>query len=239
MKTVGMLGGMSWESTLTYYQAINRGVQEALGALHSAKIILVSVDFEEIEKCQRKGDWEKTATVLSRSAQQAEAGGADFLVLCTNTMHKVVPEIEASISIPVLHIVDATAEQLKQDGIKQVGLLGTRFTMEQAFYKERLKKFFDVEVMLPLQDQRELVHRVIYEELCLGELKECSRKHYLEIIETLYTRGAEAVILGCTEIALLVKQSQTSVPLYDTTTIHAASAVEWALKGINRTSGPA
>lgn len=229
MKTVGLLGGMSWESTLTYYQEINRGIREALGGLHSAKITLVSVDFEEIEKYQHRGDWEKTASVLSRSAQQVEAGGGDFLVLCTNTMHKVVAQIEASISIPVLHIADATAQKLRDDGIKRVGLLGTRFTMEQPFYKERLKNLFGIEVMVPDRDQCERVHRVIYEELCLGAVNEGSREDYLGIIETLNRGGAEAVILGCTEIALLVKQNQTSVPLYDTTRIHAAKAVDWAL----------
>lgn len=231
MKTIGLLGGMSWESTASYYRALNEGVKAALGGFHSAKLCLYSVDFAEIERLQHAGDWDATAEILSRAARSVEAGGADFLLIGTNTMHKVSPEIEASISIPLLHIADATAQRLAADGIRRVGLLGTRFTMEQDFYKGRIAEGFGIEVLVPDEAQRKLVHEVIYTELCLGEVKETSRQRYLEIIAALHERGAEAVILGCTEIALLVQQSHTEVPLYDTTAIHAEEAVKWALQG--------
>lgn len=230
MKTIGMIGGMSWESTTSYYKAINEGVRDALGGLHSAKICMYSVDFAPIEKLQHDGDWEGTATILKDAARSVEAGGADFLLICTNTMHKVAPQIEESISIPVLHIADATAEKLQEDTVKRVGLLGTRFTMEEDFYKGRLTDKFNIEVVIPDEDEREIVHNVIYSELCLGTVSDQSRQKYLDIIESLHKRGAEAVILGCTEIALLVQQEHTSVPLYDTTEIHAASAVNLAIK---------
>ncbi len=229
MKTVGLIGGMSWESTTSYYKAINEGVRNALGGLHSAKICLYSVDFDEIEKLQHRGLWDETAEILSKAAQSVEAGGADFLLICTNTMHKVAPEIEASISIPLLHIADATAEKLLSDNIKRVGLLGTQFTMEQSFYKGRLTEKFGIEVVVPETEQQQIVHNIIYSELCLGKVTDKSRKHYLEIITCLHKQGAEAVILGCTEIALLVQQNHTSVPLYDTTEIHAAQAVKLAI----------
>ncbi|WP_329351514.1 aspartate/glutamate racemase family protein [Vibrio natriegens] len=229
MKTVGMLGGMSWESTASYYKALNEGVKSRLGGLHSAKICLYSVDFDEIEKLQHQGKWSETALILAEAAKSVERGGADFLMICTNTMHKVVPEIESQISIPILHIADATAESLVQNGVTKVGLLGTRFTMEQDFYKGRISEKFGIDVVVPTADEQTVVHDIIYQELCLGEIKTESRDRYLKIIANLHAQGAQAVVLGCTEIALLVKQSDTTVPLYDTTEIHAAHGVEWAL----------
>ncbi|EKO3388515.1 aspartate/glutamate racemase family protein [Vibrio fluvialis] len=229
MKTIGMIGGMSWESTLSYYKAINEGVKAALGGLNSAQICLYSVNFEPIEKLQHEGKWDETAQLLAQAAKSVEAGGADFLLICTNTMHKVAPEIEAQISIPILHIADATAKQLQQDGIERVGLLGTRFTMEQEFYKGRLQQQFGIDVLIPDAEQRQQVHRVIYEELCLGTIRPESRAQYVEIVEDLHRRGAQAVILGCTEIALLIQHHDTDVPLYDTTKIHAEQAVQLAL----------
>ncbi|MBY8285280.1 aspartate/glutamate racemase family protein [Vibrio fluvialis] len=229
MKTIGMIGGMSWESTLSYYKAINEGVKAALGGLNSAQICLYSVNFEPIEKLQHEGKWDETAQLLAQAAKSVEAGGADFLLICTNTMHKVAPEIEAQISIPILHIADATAKQLQQDGIERVGLLVTRFTMEQEFYKGRLQQQFGIDVLIPDAEQRQQVHRVIYEELCLGTIRPESRAQYVEIVEDLHRRGAQAVILGCTEIALLIQQHDTDVPLYDTTKIHAEQAVQLAL----------
>jgi len=230
MKTIGMLGGMSWESTQSYYQALNQGVKTALGGLHSAKICMYSVDFAEIEKLQHQGEWQKTGEILAHAAQGIEAGGADFLLICTNTMHKVAPQIEAKINIPLLHIADATAEQLKADGITKVGLLGTQFTMEQEFYKSRLTEKYGIDVLVPNKAQRQIVHDVIYNELCQGVVAESSKQAYLDIIASLAKHGAQAVILGCTEIALLVKQADTEVPLYDTTAIHAQAAVSLALK---------
>ncbi|ENS4969758.1 aspartate/glutamate racemase family protein [Vibrio fluvialis] len=229
MKTIGMIGGMSWESTLSYYKAINEGVKAELGGLNSAQICLYSVNFEPIEKLQHEGKWDETAQLLAQAAKSVEAGGADFLLICTNTMHKVAPEIEAQISIPILHIADATAKQLQQDGIERVGLLGTRFTMEQEFYKGRLQQQFGIDVLIPDAEQRQQVHRVIYEELCLGTIRPESRAQYVEIVEDLHRRGVQAVILGCTEIALLIQQHDTDVPLYDTTKIHAEQAVQLAL----------
>lgn len=229
MKTIGLLGGMSWESTVSYYQAINKGVKAELGGFHSAKIVLYSVDFDEIEKLQHKGDWGETAVILTKAAQSIEAGGADFLLICTNTMHKVADEVQANINIPILHIADATAKQLQADGITKVGLLGTRFTMEQDFYKSRLIDKFGIDVVVPDTDDRTLVHDVIYNELCLGSVKSSSREIYLNIVDKLQQQGTQAVILGCTEIALLIQQSHTQVPLYDTTQIHAAVAVDKTL----------
>ncbi len=229
MKTVGMVGGMSWESTASYYKALNEGVKSRLGGLHSAKICLYSVDFDKIEKLQHQGKWSETALILAEAAKSVERCGADFLMICTNTMHKVVPEIESQISIPILHIADATAESLVQNGVTKVGLLGTRFTMEQDFYKGRISEKFGIDVVVPTADEQTVVHDIIYQELCLGEIKTESRDRYLKIIANLHAQGAQAVILGCTEIALLVKQSDTAVPLYDTTEIHAAHGVEWAL----------
>ena len=229
MKTIGMLGGMSWESTASYYNALNQGVKAELGGLHSAKVALYSVDFAEIEKLQHKGEWQQTAAILSSAAQSVEAAGADFLLICTNTMHKVADDIQASINIPILHIADATASQLVADGIKKVGLLGTAFTMEQDFYKSRLQDKYAINVIVPKEADRKVVHSIIYEELCRGVISSSSRAQYLTIIAALEAQGAEAVILGCTEIALLVQQQDTHVPLYDTTELHAAKAVELAL----------
>ncbi len=228
MKTIGLLGGMSWESTATYYKEINQGVKEILGGLHSAKISLYSVDFDEIEKLQHRGSWNETAKILSRAAQSVEAGGADFLLICTNTMHKVAEEIQASISIPLVHIADATAEKLISDGIKRAGLLGTKFTMEQGFYKNRVSEKYGIDIIVPNQQDQEIIHSIIYNELCLGKINASSRTKYLEIVGKLFSQGAEAIVLGCTEIALLVQQQHTNVPLYDTTQIHAAKAVKLA-----------
>jgi aspartate racemase len=229
MKTVGMLGGMSWESTASYYKAINEGVKQQLGGLHSAKIALYSVNFSEIEQLQHQGDWQATANILSKAALSIEAAGADFLLICTNTMHKVAPDIESHLSIPILHIADTTAQKLQQDKITRVGLLGTRFTMEQDFYKQRLTERFGIEVLVPNDEDRTVVHDIIYQELCLGEIRDPSRDKYLAIIQKLFEQGAQAVILGCTEIALLVNSEDTSVPLYDTTEIHALAAVQAAI----------
>lgn len=229
MKCIGLLGGMSWESTVSYYQALNRGVRAQLGGLHSARVLLNSVDFAGIERLQHAGDWPATARLLAAEARKLQDGGADFLLIGTNTMHKVAPEIEAAIDIPLLHIADATAAKLQADGITRVGLLGTRFTMEQDFYKGRLQDRFGLAVLVPDEAGRERVHRVIYDELCLGEIRESSRAEYLAIIEGLAAAGAEAVILGCTEIALLVGDARAAVPLYDTTAIHAEAAVALAL----------
>ena len=229
MKTIGMLGGMSWASTASYYTAVNEGVKEALGGFHSAKVCLHSVDFEEVEAFQSCGDWVGAAALLGDAAASVEAAGADFLLICTNTMHKVAPQVEARLTIPLLHIADATAEALVADGITRVGLLGTRFTMEEDFYKGRLKGDHGLEVLIPEESAREDVHRIIFSELCQGQVKEASRRRYLGVIQDLKEAGAEAVILGCTEIALLVNQGDTPVPLYDTTEIHAAAAVALAV----------
>jgi aspartate racemase len=229
MKTIGLLGGMSWESTLGYYRAINEGVKDSLGGLHSAKIALYSVDFDSIEKLQHKDDWQGTALILTEAAKNVEAAGADFLLICTNTMHKVAPEISTSINIPLLHIADATAEALVEQGVKTVGLLGTRFTMEQDFYKSRLQDKYGLTVLVPDEADRNTVHNVIYNELCLGNVLPRSKMQYVEIIKKLSAQGAEAVILGCTEIGMLVKQEDTEVTLLDTTAIHAKKAVEWAI----------
>jgi len=230
VKTIGLLGGMSWQSTASYYKAINEGVNKHLGGLHSAKICMNSVDFSEIEALQQLGDWPATARILCNAARSIEAAGADFLLICTNTMHKVADDIEASLTIPLLHIADATGKKLVEDGIGRVGLLGTKFTMEEDFYKTRLTEKFGIEVIIPDAKAREAVHNVIYQELCLGKILDHSRQEYLHIIESLRVKGAEAVILGCTEIALLVQQQHTSVPLYDTTEIHSSEAVRMALQ---------
>jgi len=229
MKTIGMLGGMSWESTMSYYKLINAGIKQALGGFHSAKICLYSVDFAEIEPLQHEGNWAATAEILTEGAQAVEAGGADFLIICTNTMHKVADVIEAKLSIPLLHIADATAEKLVADKIQRVGLLGTRFTMEQDFYKQRLTEQYGIEVVIPDESERTCIHQVIYSELCLGQINPTSKANYLNIMQSLQTAGAEAIILGCTEIGLLVQQTDTTVPLYDTTALHAARAVSYAI----------
>jgi aspartate racemase len=228
MKTIGLLGGMSWESTMSYYKSINEGVNATLGGLNSAKICMYSVNFDEIEKLQHQGRWAETADILADAALSVEKGGADFILICTNTMHKVVPEIEQKITVPILHIADTTAQKLLEQGVKKVGLLGTAFTMEQDFYKGRLIDKFGIDVVIPAKDDREKVHNIIYQELCRGEVKEESRAIYNQIIERLSQQGAEAVILGCTEIALLIQQQDSDVPLFDTTAIHAEVAVRLA-----------
>jgi aspartate racemase len=228
MKTIGLLGGMSWESTLGYYRAINEGVRQKLGGLHSAQIAMVSVDFAPVEQLQHADDWTGTAEILGDAARGVEAAGADFLLICTNTMHRLVPQIEAAIRIPVLHIADATAEVLLADGVGTVGLLGTAFTMEQAFYRGRLAERYGLEVLVPHTADRDLVHRVIYEELCQGRVEPGSKAEYLRIVASLAARGAEVVILGCTEIGMLIGQRDTEVRLLDTTLIHAQKAVELA-----------
>ncbi len=229
MKTIGLLGGMSWESTVLYYRLINEGVKAKLGGLHSAKIAMVSVNFHEIEQLQHQGNWDEAGNRLATAAQQIQAAGADFLLICTNTMHKVADQIQQTIDIPLLHLADATASRIVSRGISTVGLLGTRFTMEQDFYRGRLEQH-GLTVVTPSPTQMDDVHRIIYDELCLGKVYELSRQKYLEVIDDMQAHGAEAVIEGCTEITLLVKQSHTSVPLFDTTAIHAEEAVALALK---------
>ncbi|MEL7964809.1 aspartate/glutamate racemase family protein [Vreelandella neptunia] len=229
MRVIGVLGGMSWESTQGYYRALNEGVKAALGGFHSAKIVMVSVDFADIEALQQQSDWHAAGDLLASAAQSVERAGADCLLIATNTMHKVAPAIEQAIAIPLLHIADATAEQLTADGITRVGLLGTRFTMEQDFYIGRLEQRFGIEVVVPDQSERDIVHRIIFDELCQGRIEDESRQRYLAIIDALHAQGAQGVILGCTEIAMLVGQGDTAVPLYDTTALHAQRAVAWAL----------
>jgi aspartate racemase len=229
MKTIGLLGGMSWESTVAYYREINEAIKQRLGGFHSAKIILYSVDFAAIEKLQRIGDWDSTATILKDAARSIETGGADFLLICTNTMHMVAEEVENAINIPFLHIADATAEVLIRSGVKKVGLLGTAFTMEQAFYKERLSDRYGIDVVIPDAHDRKIVHDIIFQELCMGTVKDSSKQEYLRIIDKLDKMGAEGVILGCTEIGMLVSQDDTETLLYDTTKIHAAKAVDQSL----------
>lgn len=228
MKTIGIIGGMSWESTQTYYRLINQKVREQLGGLHSAKVILYSVDFAEIEPLQHAGDWAGTADILAEAAQALETAGADFIVLATNTMHKVAPEIELAVNIPLLHIADATAAALQADNITTVGLLGTKFTMEQDFYRDRLESH-GICVVVPEQRERNRIHEVIFKELCLGKAVPHSKTDYLNIINKLAEYGADAIILGCTEIGLLIGQTDTSIKLYDTTEIHADQAVKFAL----------
>jgi len=229
MKTVGLLGGMSWESTVSYYQVLNRVVGRRLGGLHSARVLLLSVDFQEIETLQHRGRWEELGRMLARDASVLEKGGADFLVLCTNTMHLVAGAIEAAVSIPLLHIADATASRIREAGMDRVGLLGTRFTMEERFYRGRLEERHGVSVVVPQPDDRAEVHRVIYEELVLGKIEERSRVEFSRIVEALAREGAQGVIMGCTEIGLLLRPEDTSVPLFDTAVIHAEEAAAFAL----------
>ncbi|MCG2784592.1 MAG: aspartate/glutamate racemase family protein [Anaerolineae bacterium] len=230
MKTIGMIAGMSWESSLEYYRLVNEGVKAGLGGLHSAKCVLVSVDFAEIEILQREGRWEEATQAMIDVARQVQAGGADFLLICTNTMHKMAEEVQASIEIPLLHIADAAAEAIKARGLRKVGLLGTRFTMEENFYRGRLAEKYGLEVLIPDEADRAIVHDVIYEELVLGRIVPASKLEYQRIIESLVQQSAEGIILGCTEIGLLVKDEDSRVPLFDTTSIHAQAAVEMALK---------
>lgn len=229
MKVIGLIGGMSWESSALYYRMINEEVRSRLGGLHSAKCLLYSVDFEEIERYQAEGAWEKAGEVLGQTARALEKGGADFIVICTNTMHKVVDDIQSKINIPILHIADATAAQIKESQIQTVGLLGTKYTMEQDFYKSRLE-LNGIQVIVPDRDDREAVNKIIYEELCLGKIHQESRDYYKKVIQGLIESGAEGIILGCTEIGLLVKPEDAEVPLFDTTYIHACEAVNMSLK---------
>lgn len=235
MKTIGLIGGMSWESTLEYYRILNEEVKRRLGGLHSAKCLLYSVDFAEVELLQHEGRWEEAGQMMADAARCLERGGADFIVVATNTMHKCVPQIESAVSIPLLHIADATAQEVTAAGIASVGLLGTRFTMEQDFYKVRLAEKHGLKVLIPDEEDRETIHRVIYDELCLGVVKEESRERFVAIINRLVAAGAQGVILGCTEIELLVRQEDNPVPLFPTTRLHAEAAVEFAFCSRGRT----
>ena len=229
MKTIGLIGGMSWESSAEYYRLINTFIKERLGGYHSAKCVMVSVDFAEIEMLQRENRWAESAQLLIAAAQSLEHAGADLVLLCTNTMHKVAADIQASVRIPFVHIVDATAEQIKVQGLTTIAVLGTRFTMEEDFYVGRLTQRYGLQVLIPETAERAMIHRVIYDELCLGEIKAVSRTHYLAVIDRLIDRGAQGVILGCTEIGLLLQANDCRVPLFDTTRLHAQAAVELAL----------
>ncbi|MCB8821126.1 aspartate/glutamate racemase family protein [Microvirga rosea] len=231
MKTIGLIGGMSWESSAQYYRIINEGVRERLGGVHSAQSLMFSVDFGEIERLQHDGEWRVLTDKMIEAAQRLERGGADFFLVCTNTMHRMADEVAAKVSIPILHIADPTAEKIKAAGYNRVGLLGTAFTMEQDFYKGRLTAKHGLEVLVPEADDRAVVHQIIYEELVVGRVLAASREKYRAIIQRLIERGAEAIILGCTEIMLLVQAEDSAVPLFDTTTLHAEAAVEQAVEG--------
>ena len=229
LKTIGLIGGMSWESTVTYYKIINETVKEKLGGLHSAKCILYSVDFQEIEECQANGNWEKSGEILGEAAYNLEKAGADFIVICTNTMHKVVNQIKEKISIPILHIAEMTAEKILEKGLKNIALLGTKYTMEQDFYKSKLIEK-GINVIIPDKNDIEIINEVIYDELCLGTINSDSKKKFLEIVDKLRNKGAEGIILGCTEIGLLIKNADTEVPLFDTAIIHAEQAAIYSIK---------
>ena len=229
LKTIGLIGGMSWESTVTYYKIINETVKEKLGGLHSAKCILYSVDFQEIEECQANGNWEKSGEILGEAANNLEKAGADFIVICTNTMHKVVNQIKEKISIPILHIAEMTAEKILEKGLKNIALLGTKYTMEQDFYKSKLIEK-GINVIIPDKNDIEIINEVIYDELCLGIINSNSKKKFLEIVDKLRNKGAEGIILGCTEIGLLIKNEDTDVPLFDTAIIHAEQAAIYSIK---------
>ena len=229
LKTIGLIGGMSWESTATYYKIINETVKEKLGGLHSAKCILYSVDFQEIEECQANGNWEKSGEILGEAAYNLEKAGADFIVICTNTMHKVVNQIKEKISIPILHIAEMTAEKILEKGLKNIALLGTKYTMEQDFYKSKLIEK-GINVIIPDKNDIEIINEVIYDELCLGIINSNSKKKFLEIVDKLRNKGAEGIILGCTEIGLLIKNEDTDVPLFDTAIIHAEQAAMYSIK---------
>ena len=228
LKTIGLIGGMSWESTVTYYKIINETVKEKLGGLHSAKCILYSVDFQEIEECQANGNWEKSGEILGEAAYNLEKAGADFIVICTNTMHKVVNQIKEKISIPILHIAEMTAEKILEKGLKNIALLGTKYTMEQDFYKSKLIEK-GINVIIPDKNDIEIINEVIYDELCLGTINSDSKKKFLEIVDQLRSKGAEGIILGCTEIGLLIKNEDTDVPLFDTAVIHAEEAAIYSI----------
>jgi len=234
LKTIGLIGGMSWESTVPYYRIINETVRDILGGLHSAKIVLYSVDFDEVEQLQRSGSWDQAGQMMADAATVLEGAGAEVLVLCTNTMHKVAPAIESAVDIPLMHIADPTAEAITAAGLTHVGLLGTRFTMEQDFYRDRLSSVHGIEVLIPAEDDRATVHRIIYEELCLGVVDDASRAAYRTVIQRLIDAGAQAIILGCTEISLLVQPTDSAVPLFDTTRLHAVAAARWAVSDDHR-----
>ncbi|PGE18075.1 aspartate racemase [Bacillus toyonensis] len=229
MKTIGLIGGMSWESTSEYYRILNEEIKSRLGGLHSAKCLINSVDFEEIERFQSNGDWDGAGEVLGNAAYSLQKGGADFIIICTNTMHKVVEKIKENINIPVLHIADTTAKEIKRKGIQTIGLLGTKYTMEQDFYKSRIEEN-NIKVIVPVEKNREKLNEIIYTELCLGKITSQSREYYKRVIEELVQKGAQGIILGCTEIGLLIKQEDVLVPIFDTTFIHAMEAVNVALK---------
>ena len=229
LKTIGLIGGMSWESTVTYYKIINETVKEKLGGLHSAKCMLYSVDFQEIEECQANGNWEKSGEILGEAANNLEKAGADFIVICTNTMHKVVNQIKEKISIPILHIAEMTAEKILEKELKNIALLGTKYTMEQDFYKSKLIEK-GINVIIPDKNDIEIINKVIYDELCLGTINSNSKKKFLEIVDKLRNKGAEGIILGCTEIGLLIKNADTDVPLFDTAIIHAEQAAIYSIK---------
>jgi aspartate racemase len=230
MKTIGLVGGMSWESTLEYYRVINEYTKQRLGGFHSARLVLYSVDFSEVEAQQHEGRWDDLTRLMTDAAQRVERAGAELLLICTNTMHKMADDVQKAIRIPILHIVDVTAAAIKSRGIKRVGLLGTRFTMEQDFYSGRLIRNHGLEVLIPDEKEREDIHRILYNELCLGEIRDPSKKTFQRIIANLEARGAQGIILGCTEIPLLVSQADYRVPLFDTTTLHARAAVDFALE---------
>lgn len=233
MKTIGMIGGMSWESSLEYYRILNEQIKQKLGGLHSAQCLMYSVDFGPIAQLQHDNDWEELSRIMVETGQRLEKGGADFIIICTNTMHKMAKEVGAGISIPLIHIADATAEEIKRQGLNTVALLGTRFTMEQDFYKGRLAEKHGLKVLTPDDTDMDTIHRIIYKELCLGTILKDSKTEYLRIIEKLIDQGAEGIILGCTEIPLLVKQKDVSVPILDTTQLHAEAAVEFAIGNIS------
>lgn len=230
MKIIGLIGGMSWESTAEYYRIINETIKRQLGGLHSGKILLYSVDFHEIEKLQHEGKWKEATAIMVDAARRVQNGGADFLLICTNTMHRMASEVQGEVDIPLLHIADATAEAIKDSGIQRVGLLGTKYTMEQDFYKGRLISQHHLDVLVPDEGDRKIIHEVIYKELCLGTVLEKSKNEFARVIDDLAQQGAEGIILGCTEISLLVKPSDSALPLFDTTRIHAEKAVEFALQ---------
>ncbi len=229
MKTIGLLGGMSWESSIEYYRIINQSAKRRLGGLHSAQCLMYSVDFAEIEALQHAGDWDALTQAMIDAVRRLQHGGADFLVICTNTMHRMAGEIETATSMPLLHIADAAAAAITSQGLTRVGLLGTRFTMEGDFYRTRLEEQHNLQVLIPEEGSREIVHRIIYDELVKGEIKADSRRAYQQVIADLQAQGAQGVILGCTEIPLLIKQADVAIPIFDTTTIHAEAAVDWAL----------
>jgi len=230
MKTIGLIGGMSWESTAEYYRIMNEAVRERLGGLHSAKIVMYSIDFEDIGELQREGRWDEATNLMIDAAKRVERGGADFVLICTNTMHKMAEDVAANINIPLLHIADVTAEKIIPFGFKKLGLLGSTFTMEEDFYKGRLKEKYALDVVIPNEADRQVVHNVIFKELCLGEIKHSSREQIKTIMKGLVDDGARGIILGCTELPLLVKQEDCLVLLFDTTAIHARAAVDYALK---------